>query len=234
MHLHKKDTPETTGQRIQWHLHQVHDGLSMEHLKSLLPRNTEAQITAGLRWLKVTEAACLSNNGWWYSLTDTQLLAPDLSIQPPEPLPMNTSRVAPVSVADRLCQWLENRTPEDAPILLVDLAVLLASNTNTLNRAIKKLSQDKPELAEPLKAAILRKPSIIPAKAAEPELSITSADDWVTELKQQLMTPCLPEETRVQWRETLWQLDSVLKELGVADEQRSRTHLREIHDWLNF
>ena len=232
MPLHKKDTPETTGQRIQWHLHHVHDGLSMEHLLSLLPRNTEAQITAGLRWLKATEAACLANNGWWYSLTDTQFLAPDLSLQPPEPLPMKSSRVAPVSVADRLCQWLENRTPEDAPILLTELAERLASNTNTLNRAIKKLSQDKPELAEPLKASILRKLPMIPAKAAEP-VAPAHTDDWVTELKQQLMTPCLAEDRRIQWKETLWQLDSVLKELGVADDQRSRAHLREIHHWLD-
>jgi hypothetical protein len=43
----------------------------------------------------------------------------------------------------------------------------------------------------------------------------------------------LENERRAEWKETLWQLDSVLKELGVADDQRSRQHLREIHAWLS-
>lgn len=232
-----KELPATTAQRIQWYLHKVHDGLSMEHLRKLMPRNTEEQIHSGLRWLKATNEACLSDNGWWYSLVDDRLLASDPPVQTPtESTPMSSSSAVPVSVADRLYQWLTQRPLDAEPISLVDLAEKLASNTNTLSKSFKKLTeqliaQEKHDLAQQLQAAVVRKPPAIPSKAPEPVA--TPADDWVVELKQQLKTPCLAEDRRVQWKETLWQLDGVLKELGVADDQRSRAHLREIHDWLD-
>lgn len=236
-----KEMPADTARRIQWYLHQVHDGLSKEHLKKLLPRNTERQIHSGLSWLKAADEVCLSGNGWWYSLVDPQLLAPDPTIQSTtEPLPMSSlSRAVPVSVADRLYQWLIQRPLDAEPIQLVDLAEQLASNANTLSKSLKRLTeqliaQEKPELAQQLQSAVLRKPSTVSAKKPDPVVAPEPADDWVVELKQQLMTPCLTDHRRVQWKETLWQLDSVLKELGVADDQRSRVHLREIHDWLNF
>jgi hypothetical protein len=237
-----KETPEATAQRIQWHLCKVHDGLSIDHLAKLMARNTLEQIHSGLRWLKATEEACQGGNGWWYSLTDPQFLAPDHSFTPPiEETPMTDSHAVPLSVADRLHQWLLQRKPDDAPLYLTDLAVVLATNSNTLSKALKTLTdrltaQGKTELVKELHAAALKKPSVPPIrKAAVPSsLPVAAEGDWVTELKQQLLaTTRLENERRTEWKETLFQLDSVLKELGVADHQRSRRHLREIHKWLS-
>jgi hypothetical protein len=98
------------------------------------------------------------------------------------------------------------------------------------------MAQDKPELAEQLQRMVLKKQSIPPIRKAAvvQPLPVAAEGDWVTELKQQLLaTTRLENERRAEWKETLWQLDSVLKELGVADDQRSRLHLREIHAWLS-
>ena len=231
-----------TAQRIQWHLCKVHDGLSVDHLTKLMSRNTLSQIQAGLRWLKATESACLGSNGWWYSLTDPQWLAPETSLQPtPLETPMMTPHAVPTSVADRLYQWLLQLTPEDKPLYLTDLAVVLATNSNTLSKSLKTLTdkliaQGKPELAQQLQLMVLKKQSIPPIRKAAvvQPLPVAAEGDWVTELKQQLLaTTRLENERRAEWKETLWQLDSVLKELGVEDNQRSRLHLREIHAWLS-
>ena len=232
-----------TAQRIQWHLCKVHDGLSVDHLAKLMSRNTLEQIQAGLRWLKATDEACVGNNGWWYSLTDSQLFAPNKALQPSTPLetPMTTTpNSIPMSVADRLYGWLVQLTPEDKPMYLTDLAVVLATNSNTLSKSLKSLTdklnaQGKPELAQQLQLMVLKKQSIPPIRkpATVKPLPVAAEGDWVSELKQQLLATRLEEERRAEWKETLWQLDSVLKELGVADDQRSRLHLREIHAWLD-
>lgn len=242
MFVEHKETPEVTAQRIQWHLCKVHDGLSLDHLAKLMSRNTLSQIQAGLRWLKATDAACVGNNGWWYSLTDPQLLAPETSLQPPPiEISMTTPNAVPMSVADRLYQWLLQRKPDDEPLYLTDLAVVLATNSNTLSKSLKTLTdkliaQGKPELAQQLHAAALKKQPVPPIRKAAvvQPLPVAAEGDWVTELKQQLLTTTrLENERRAEWKETLWQLDGVLKELGVADDQRSRRHLREIHAWLS-
>lgn len=236
----RKETPEVTAQRIQWHLCKTHDGLSVDHLAKLMSRNTLEQIQAGLRWLKATDEACLGGNGWWYSLTDPQLLAPNPDFQQKEESVMSTQAV-PTSVADRLYQWLVQRNPEDEPMYLTDLAVILSTNSNTLSKSLKSLTekliaQEKPELAAQLQTAVLKKqptPPIRKPVTAKP-LPVAAEGDWVTELKQQLLaTTRLDEDRRRAWKETLWQLDSVLAELGVADDQRSRVHLREICAWLD-
>jgi hypothetical protein len=117
----------------------------------------------------------------------------------------------------------------------------LATNSNTLSKSLKALTdkltaQGKTELAQQLQLMALKKQPVPPQRKATvvPSLPVAAEGDWVTELKQQLLTTTrLENERRAEWKETLWQLDGVLKELGVADDQRSRRHLREIHAWLS-
>lgn len=229
------------------------DGLSVDHLSSLLPKTPRPLLSKALAYLVQNEMVIHANDDWYYSMEEPK------HIEIPRPAPSSDSfqfkkdqalmSDKPLPTIIRLRNWFEQRDPSSPPILLKDLSDLLVADRETITKALRKLLEIlSAEQAAQLDAAIIRRkvkhkppeptsePEAEPEPASEPEpesKTNQSSDDWVHEFRSHLIAKRIPEHAS-QWQETLRNMDRVFAELGVPDSQRARKHVQEMIEWLTI
>lgn len=214
------------------------DGLSVDHLASLLPKTSLPLLNKALAYLVKNEMVIHANDDWYYPMEEPK----HTEVFRPTPLAVSTTQedqtlmsTKSLPVIARLRNWFEQRDPASPPILLKDLSDLLNADRETITKALKKLLEAlSADQAERLDAAIIRRKvlnkSSAPPPKPEPEAN-QSSDDWVHEFRSHLIAKRIPEHAQ-HWQETLRNMDRVFAELGVPKSQRARKHIHEMIEWL--
>lgn len=241
-----------TMDRCVGYINRYGDGLSADHLASLLPKTPRSLLDNALAHLVRSDRVLCGNDSWYYPVEEPKYLEEVYPITTSQTLtralPVSEDQILTndkLSIADRLLVWFQQRDPADQPISTKELSDLIKADRNSINKVLQKLlKQLSPEQAERLDAAIVRRKS---TKGGEPEtpaipedvsVSKSTLDEpeeeapWVQEFRAHLLAKRVPEHAQ-HWQETLRNMDRVFAELGVPESQRARQHIQELIEWLS-
>jgi hypothetical protein len=228
------------------------DGLSIEHLQSLMNKDCD-ELRAEIKTLLADQEIIQGSNGWYYLAEPTEY---HVKAVEPVQVPSEAPAEKPKSIRDKVVDWLEARKATDRPVTVNELATMFGTNQKTANNAVLIVSRRlSPAKAAKLKAAIIKRqqrsrwdkgiPVAVkrsmptPAGDTQPiQVPVDTVDTskssyWIEEVRQciKLNMATMPAK-RLEWRDTLIEIERLFGEMGVAVDHRSRVDLREMGAWL--
>ena len=246
--------PQLAG-RIYRILFTEDDGLNDFYLSKRLDIPT-SKINDALNYLKAHDSVIHAHQRWY--VMDETLHPNDLSIpesventpyeaetaETKQPLeqpaitanePRDPYRIVnPNSTIRRLESWLFGLSDHDKPKTTGELTVMLDTNRNTLQKAIKKLIvEGNPIIVQRIDTHILKmhgnasSVSVVQNKPSKPDVLLTQ------ELRAWLrpMQPPEPHQA-TQWLETLSAITTVFQEIGIPVQHRFCHDISEMSAWL--